>query len=203
MDHSGGCIDGSFHRDHAGVLFRYCDQGTMRFPRPLRKLALAAAATYVVGAALRFHGWAGPLRTALDLFAGFSYVALLISMSREVDEDASAQTPVSDLLRVITQTATVAWGIWVAFQIVRLAGVTFTYSSLKTFAYRDGGGRDPYVLFSGLTSCSAVHRVAKRLRPGHAPKPVAIIVVNATDPGLFLLFALPALWRRPSLSACN
>ena len=116
----------------------YLDEGTMQFPRPLRKLALAAAATYGIVAALRLQAFVGPWKwdAVLGLLGNLAYILLLVSMSREVSEDPIEPVPVSNLLSAVTQVAVIAWGIWVAFQLVRIAIVVFTYASLKQFAYR-------------------------------------------------------------------
>lgn len=118
----------------------YRDEGTMRFPRPLRKLALVAAVAYLIATALRLQAWDGywHVSTAVGLLANFAYILLLVSMSRESGEVPSAQVPPSDLLSTVTKLAVIAWGIWVAFQVVRLPYVAFTYPFMKRIAYQVG-----------------------------------------------------------------
>jgi hypothetical protein len=119
------------------ALYRY--EGTMRFARPLRKLALGAAVTLGIVTALRSPAWAGswnPAAIAKHL-ANFTYILLLVSMSRDAVGEQSAQSA-SNFLSVVTKVAVVTWSVWVAFQLVRLAIVEFTYSSLKTYAYQVG-----------------------------------------------------------------
>lgn len=118
----------------------YRNEGTVQVSRPLRKLALAAAAAYVIVMVLRVQAlpnrlsWFG----VFGLLGNLAYILLLVSMSREASEDPIEQVPVSDLLAAVTKVAVVAWGIWVAFQLVRLAIVIFTYSSFENYANRIG-----------------------------------------------------------------
>jgi hypothetical protein len=119
------------------AMYRY--EGAMRFPRPLRKLALGAAVTLGIVTALRSPAWAGswnPSSIAIHL-GNFTCILLLVAMSRDAVGEPSAQGA-SNFLSVVTKVAVVTWSVWVAFQLVRLAIVQFTYPSLKTCAYQVG-----------------------------------------------------------------
>jgi hypothetical protein len=118
----------------------YRHEGTMQFPRPLRKLALAAAAALVLVMAVRFQarGWAWNWIAAIGPLSNIPYLLLLISISWEVPEEPFARTSPSNLLRIVTQVAVIAWGAWVAFQLVRLPYVAFTYPFMKRIADQVG-----------------------------------------------------------------
>jgi hypothetical protein len=118
----------------------YRDKGAMWFPASLRKLALAGAMTLAIVMVAGFQAWPATLNWsyAFGLLANLTYVLLLVAISREAREQPSEQMPVAEFLRVVTQVAVLGWGIWVAFQLVRIPGVILTYPSLKTYAYQVG-----------------------------------------------------------------
>ena len=114
------------------------DPGPMRFSRGLRKLAFAAAATICIAGAIR--AGADPRITwysAPGLLSWACYIVLLVTMSREGPEENAAETPPpQDLLVGLTKITVLLWGLWVAFQFVRIIGVVFTYSEVERIALR-------------------------------------------------------------------
>lgn len=61
-----------------------------------------------------------------------------MQMSRDLPEAAPAGAPATNLLIGITKLAVVVWGVWVAFQFVRIAVVALTYCQLKQVAFQVG-----------------------------------------------------------------
>jgi hypothetical protein len=117
------------------ALFR--DAGPMRFSRGLRKLALLAAVALCIVAGIRASAGLHVTWYAVPgLLSGACYVLLLITMSRENSEETARETPPSDLLVSLTKLTVVVWGLWVAFQFVRIAFVVFTYSQLQQNAFQ-------------------------------------------------------------------
>jgi len=66
-----------------------------------------------------------------------AYVLLLVAFFRQSDRESVAKmdVPVSGFLRLVTKAAVVAYGIWIAFNVVRLAGIPFLHSYLQSTAF--------------------------------------------------------------------
>jgi hypothetical protein len=123
----------------------YRHRGPIRFPTPLRKLALAAAAILVAVMILRFQASSGGWNwnSVLALVANGGYILLLVAMSRDIPDELSEPISVSRLLAAITKLAVIAWGLWVAFQFVRLTIVALTYGQVKQIAFQVGHDAPP------------------------------------------------------------
>ena len=71
-------------------------------------------------------------------FSDLSYILLLIALSRQATDTSSADVPNSRLLRLVTKVAVIAWGIWLAFNLVRVVLTPYSYSQLRNYALQDG-----------------------------------------------------------------
>jgi hypothetical protein len=133
----------------------YRDTGGLRITKGLRRLALVAVLILSVFVALGLPGWIESFaRTSvlaadrelwtirdtsfvLDVSSSLGTILLLVALSRQRDEDSSRH-PVSRLLSIVTNVAVVTWGLWVAFQVVRLVLTPYTYTQLRDYAAQVG-----------------------------------------------------------------
>ena len=76
--------------------------------------------------------------TGLGLLGNACYILLLCRGLEICRKAAPAGAPATNLLIGITKLAVVVWGVWVAFQFVRIAVVALTYSQLKQVAFPVG-----------------------------------------------------------------
>ena len=117
------------------ALFR--DPGPLRFPHYLRRMALVAAIALVAVAMVRI-GQGGSITwfTVIGLVSTASYILLLLTMSRDAPDEPAEETSPSELLVSLTKMTVLLWGLWVAFQFVRIAIIFSTYSQLKQVAFQ-------------------------------------------------------------------
>jgi hypothetical protein len=94
---------------------------------------------------LRFQASSGGWNwnSVLALVANGGYILLLVAMSRDIPDELSEPISVSRLLAAITKLAVIAWGLWVAFQFVRLTIVALTYGQVKQIAFQVGHDAPP------------------------------------------------------------
>jgi hypothetical protein len=74
----------------------------------------------------------------LSEFYNLGYLALLIALSRSGSDEEFNDAPISTLLKAVTNIAVVVLGIWVAFEMLRLAGTPYAYFEMRDFASRYG-----------------------------------------------------------------
>jgi hypothetical protein len=71
------------------------------------------------------------ITTLLAAFSDLTIILLLIALSRQVTDQSTDQStadvPASRLLSVVTKVTIIAWGVWLAFLVVRLAVTPYTY----------------------------------------------------------------------------
>ncbi len=72
------------------------------------------------------------------VLSGVSAVLLMIAVYRHIDDQSETTACVPKLLRVATKAALLAWGIFAAFCVFRLAAVPFTYPELRRLALQYG-----------------------------------------------------------------
>jgi hypothetical protein len=125
------------------ALFRY--EGTMHFSRGLRKVALVVATIFSITIVMRFQESPRVLNwhDVIALLADLSYFLVLLSMSREGNEEPVEQIPVPELLRFVTKLAVLVGSVWVAFQLTRLPYTVFTYSFMQRAAFQAGRSAPP------------------------------------------------------------
>ena len=141
------------------------NEGTLRFSKPLRLVALVAA----LGISLRILvlspglmeslGRVGPTsvltpeRGRLSLgdisalageLASASLVWLLAAMFRQKQDETEAPVPVSKLLRITTKIAVIAYGLAVAINIFRVALSPYIYTQARTVLQRSGRALPPF-----------------------------------------------------------
>jgi hypothetical protein len=137
----------------------YRSEGTLCFPKHLRLLSLAAALALGIIVAADMSGLIGsvgpreytsvltaapepwPIARVVTLLTEFSnlpFILLLIALSREATDKPSADVPASRLLSIVTKVAVVGWGLWVAFNLVRVVLTPYTYFELRNYALQIG-----------------------------------------------------------------
>jgi hypothetical protein len=89
--------------------------------------------------------------TILNALSLFAFILLLLAFSRQPNRECSADAivPVSSLPRITTKVALVAWGVWVAWNVVRLCLTPYSYFQLRNFALQLG--RQPPQLGAMMT----------------------------------------------------
>jgi hypothetical protein len=146
----------------------YRNEGPLDFPRNLRVLSLTAAIVlgvvtlaalpqwieslgsywadistldWTAGAAtvsivVRKPGTFTQIATLLGEFSNLTYIALLIAIFRQAGGQPRGE--ISRPLAVVSKVAVIAWGVWVAFNVVRLVFTPYTYFQLRDFALQVG-----------------------------------------------------------------
>ena len=143
----------------------YRNRGTLRFSRRLRLLALTAALALGINVALGLPGWIGSLGQVGDrsvltperelwtvaYVSGFFTVLsnaacafMMVTVYRQRRDESDSFAPVSKLLRVMTNAAVIAWGIWVAFNVVQLVLTPYTYAVLRRVSLQIGRTPPPF-----------------------------------------------------------
>jgi len=152
----------------------YRNEGTLRFPKPLRRLSLVTAVVFALLAAWSLPDWIGFIdyfssatvewrrgsaavlafvrdpRTVnevghlLNGCSNLAYILLLVAFYRQSDSEsvaAAADLPPSAFLRWVTKVALIAYGIWVAFNLVRVVIAPF---AIRVAAFK-AGVRPPHL----------------------------------------------------------
>ncbi|HTS51360.1 MAG TPA: hypothetical protein VMH05_25610 [Bryobacteraceae bacterium] len=93
-----------------------------------------------VFAAARNPRTIGETASVLGQVGNFAYILLLLALWHQPDGEPSADVgaPVSRLLRRVTKVALIAYGIWVAFNLVRVIVTPYFYFQIRTTALRIG-----------------------------------------------------------------
>ena len=88
----------------------------------------------------------------LDELDNVAYILLLLLFWHQPDgESSDVQVPVSRLLRFVTQVALIAYGLWVAFNLVRLVVTPYFYFQIRNAASRIGRQPRPLELVMANT----------------------------------------------------
>lgn len=74
----------------------------------------------------------------LNLIGQIGVIMLLAALFRERQEASTADIPISRLLAVLARAAAIGWGLWLAFEIVRLALTPYSYFQLQQYASQIG-----------------------------------------------------------------
>ncbi|HXB75122.1 MAG TPA: hypothetical protein VNY05_43220 [Candidatus Acidoferrales bacterium] len=143
----------------------YRDEGTWQIPRRLRLLSLAAAVLFGMIVAIGAPAWIeslGLIRSQSVLsqerapwsindlaqimaqLSNFAYILLLVTMYRQVEDERQPDVPASKLLAVVTKIAVIFYGLWVTFNLIRLALTPYSYSQLRDYALRIGRTPPPF-----------------------------------------------------------
>ena len=93
-----------------------------------------------IAAVLRNPQTSTNVSIVLIAISDVAYVLLLLAFVRQKDDGSAvdSEIPVSRLLRVITKPAPIAYGLWVAFNLIRLVVTPFFYFQLRDAALRIG-----------------------------------------------------------------
>ena len=140
------------------ALFR--NDRTLHFPRRFGPLALVGVVSLGVYVVLGLPGvvrslnvyWTGTKlfdgrsgATSVSTIAGevsnLATILLLIVFFRQANDEPHAEVPISRLLDVATKVAVIAYGLWSAFNLVRLIVSPLIYSQLRDYALQVG--REP------------------------------------------------------------
>ncbi len=109
-----------------------------------------SGAISVVGAA-RNPRTIGVVSAVLGEVGNFAYILSLLAFWHQPDsESADAEVPVSRLLSFVTKVALIGYGLWVAFNLVRLVVTPYFYFQLRNTALRIG--RQPPQLTNMMAS---------------------------------------------------
>jgi hypothetical protein len=143
----------------------YRNQGTLRFSRHLRLLALTAALALGVITVAELPGWIeslgragarsvltpgrGPLTLhdiseLFGMLANTAYILTMVAVYRQASDEPVPFAPVSKFLRVMARVAVTAWGIWVTFNFIRLVITPYNYAVLQGVALRTGQTPPPF-----------------------------------------------------------
>jgi hypothetical protein len=140
----------------------YRNQGTWQIPRRLRLLSMAAAILLGMIVAIGLPAWieslglmksqsvlsqerelwVGDLAQILGQLSNFAYILVLVTIYRQVER--YPQVPSSKLLAIVTRIAVIFYGLWVTFNLIRLALTPYSYSQLRDFALRVGRTPPPF-----------------------------------------------------------
>jgi len=148
----------------------YRNEGTLRFPKRYRMLALAAAIVVGIMTAAELPEWIGSsgaywrammaldwrsggitvftflrapwtirqVSTLLGEFSNLAFILLLIAFYRQASADSSAEAQYSRLLSVVARVVFIAWGIWLAFCVVRVVLTPLSYSQIRNYGLELG-----------------------------------------------------------------
>jgi hypothetical protein len=143
----------------------YRNEGTLRFSRRLRLLAIAAALVLGLNLAIDLPPWIGSLGRAgtgsvlipergnwtlgdmsvvFGILSTAAIIFMMIAIYRYVDEEPDVFVPASTFLRVATRVAVIALGIWVAFHLCRLVLTPYSYAELRRLAFQVGRTPPPF-----------------------------------------------------------
>ncbi len=116
----------------------YRNRGTLRFPKRLRRLSLAAALVFGAIVAVGLPGRIespNRLPTLLDLFADVAYILLLVTLYRRTDDESSPGISIFRPLRIAATVVVIVEGLWVAYNGVQLV------LAFRTYALQAGPGQ--------------------------------------------------------------
>lgn len=143
----------------------YRSEGTLRFSRRLRLLAIAAALVLGLNLGVDLPAWIGSLgregtssvlipergnwtlgdmSTVFGFLSSAAIIFMMIAVCRHVDEEPDASAPASKFFRVVTRVAVIAWGIWVAFNLCRLVLTPYWYATIPGVAFPVGRTPPPF-----------------------------------------------------------
>jgi hypothetical protein len=130
----------------------YRNEIPLRIPRQFRPLALGAAIASAIIAVQGLIGWkiffrrtsvfeesgvpwsVGQASSAVGLFSILASIVLLIAFYRQADDEPEAPVLMSKLLIVVTRVTVLAWGLVVAFNLVRLLTTPYLYAQMRDYA---------------------------------------------------------------------
>jgi hypothetical protein len=80
----------------------------------------------------------GDSSAVFGILSDAAYVFMMITVYRHVNDESDAVAPVSRFLRIMSTVGVIAWGILVAFNVVRLFLTPYTYSLVRSVAPQIG-----------------------------------------------------------------
>lgn len=136
----------------------YRNQGTWQIPLRLRRLSLAAATLFGMMVAIgvpalldtlgltksqsvltQREPWSiNDLAQILGQLSNLAYILLLIAIYRQAEDERCPKVPASKLLAIVTRIAVITYGLWVTFNLIRLALTPHVYSELQDYAWSVG-----------------------------------------------------------------
>jgi hypothetical protein len=120
----------------------YRDERPVQVSGRLRLLARTAA--FILGILLAFQlaEWikspVSPIPTSLNALATIGNILLLNALSRDAGDQSEDDPSVSALLYVVTKVTVITWGVCVAFNVLRVLLLPYTYSQLRDYALSIG-----------------------------------------------------------------
>ncbi len=111
----------------------YRNQGTLRLPKHLRQLSLNTAIVYVCFVTGGVASTVNEVANLLSECSNLAYVLLLFAFSRQSDDESFSpgDVPVSRFLGFVTKAAVILYGIWIAFNLVRVVITPYGYAQLR------------------------------------------------------------------------
>ena len=90
---------------------------------------------------------------------------MLAMLSRLGSDDPNPDVSVSPMLRVMAKVATLAWGLWVLFQLFRVVSLPYTYGLLRNYAAQLHRTPPPFALVVGRTAREALSQACLFVGP--------------------------------------
>ena len=125
-----------------------------------------------------------------SLASNLALILLLVALSLQPSEEPLVEVPISTLLRDVSRIAVLAWGVWIALNLLRVGAVPFTYPTILDQAARMGVRPPGYwdlmwetlrPLLDGFPIYLVSYIVLKRLRAAPAsPLEAPEVVPTAT-----------------------
>ena len=103
----------------------------------MRALDWTRGAISIVAAAQ--HPWTiSHVSTLLGEFSNLACILLLIAFSRQITDESLPEIPVSRLLGLVAKVTVIAWGLWLAFNLIRVVLTPYTYVQAWNYALQIG-----------------------------------------------------------------
>jgi len=103
----------------------------------MRALDWTRGAISIVAAAQ--HPWTiSHVSTLLGEFSNLACILLLIAFSRQITDESLPEIPVSRLLGLVAKVTVIAWGLWLAFNLIRVVLTPYTYVQARNYALQIG-----------------------------------------------------------------
>jgi hypothetical protein len=126
----------------------FSDEGSVQVSERLRLLARAAAFTLGILLVFKLAPWikspTQPVPTWLGALATIANILLLAALSHSPGDESEEPHPTTARLYVATKVTVITWGVWVAFSLLRVLLLPYTYS--QTRGYLLSIGREGPVL---------------------------------------------------------
>jgi hypothetical protein len=123
----------------------YRDEGSVQVSERLRLPARTAAFILGILLALQLAEWIKsperPVPALLGALETIAYILLLAALSRDSGDEPEEVRPVGSLLYVVTKVTVITWGVWVAFNLLRVLALPYVYSQTRDYLISIGRDR--------------------------------------------------------------